>query len=34
VPFSFPRAPELRSSAEFAELTGRVTAALRNPPVE
>jgi NitT/TauT family transport system ATP-binding protein len=32
VPFPFPRAPELRSSAAFGELTGRVTAALRHPP--
>jgi NitT/TauT family transport system ATP-binding protein len=32
VPFAFPRAPELRASADFAELTGRVTAALRRPP--
>jgi NitT/TauT family transport system ATP-binding protein len=29
VPFEFPRPPELRSTAEFAALTGRVTAALR-----
>ncbi|XAH24248.1 ABC transporter ATP-binding protein [Xylophilus sp. GW821-FHT01B05] len=29
VPFAFPRAPELRATPEFAELTGRVTAALR-----
>ena len=31
VPFAFPRAPELRSSPEFARLTGQVTAALRAP---
>ena len=31
VPFAFPRAPELRATAEFAALTGRVTAALRHP---
>jgi len=31
VPFAFPRAPELRASAEFARLTGEVTAALRRP---
>jgi NitT/TauT family transport system ATP-binding protein len=31
VPFAFPRPPELRASADFAELTGRVTAALRRP---
>lgn len=29
VPFPFPRAPELRSTAEFAHLTGTVSAALR-----
>lgn len=29
VPFPFPRAPELRSTAEFARLTGAVTASLR-----
>jgi NitT/TauT family transport system ATP-binding protein len=29
VPFPFPRAPELRSTAEFAALTGRITAVLR-----
>jgi NitT/TauT family transport system ATP-binding protein len=29
VPFAFPRSPELRSSPEFAHLTGEVTAALR-----
>jgi NitT/TauT family transport system ATP-binding protein len=29
VPFAFPRAPELRATPEFAQLTGRVTAALR-----
>jgi NitT/TauT family transport system ATP-binding protein len=32
VPFAFPRPPELRASADFAELTGHVTAALRRPP--
>jgi NitT/TauT family transport system ATP-binding protein len=31
VPFAFPRAPELRSSPEFAALTGEVSAALRHP---
>jgi NitT/TauT family transport system ATP-binding protein len=31
VPFAFPRAPELRSTPEFARLTGAVTAALRRP---
>jgi NitT/TauT family transport system ATP-binding protein len=30
VPFAFPRAPELRATAEFASLTGAVTAALRH----
>jgi NitT/TauT family transport system ATP-binding protein len=29
VPFAFPRAPELRASADFARLTGRITASLR-----
>ena len=29
VPFAFPRAPELRASADFAALTGQVTAVLR-----
>jgi len=29
VPFRFPRSPELRSTAEFAHLTGTVSAALR-----
>jgi NitT/TauT family transport system ATP-binding protein len=29
VPFPFPRAPDLRSTAEFAQLTGAVSAALR-----
>ena len=29
VPFAFPRSPELRSTAEFAKLTGAVSAALR-----
>ena len=33
VPFALPRAPDLRSSAEFARLTGEVTAALRRPRV-
>nr|WP_233168059.1 ATP-binding cassette domain-containing protein [Xylophilus sp. ASV27] len=33
VPFAFPRAPELRATPEFAELTGRVTAALRRKAV-
>jgi NitT/TauT family transport system ATP-binding protein len=32
VPFPFPRAPELRSTPEFARLTGDVTAALRRTP--
>ncbi|GAB4062833.1 ABC transporter ATP-binding protein [Uliginosibacterium sediminicola] len=32
VPFAFPRAPELRAEAGFAELTGRVSAALRAIP--
>jgi len=31
VPFAFPRQPELRSTAEFARLTGLVSAALRHP---
>ena len=31
VPFAFPRSPELRSTPEFAALTGQVTAALRHP---
>ncbi len=30
VPFEFPRSPELRSTAAFAGLTGRVSAALRH----
>jgi NitT/TauT family transport system ATP-binding protein len=30
VPFSFPRSPELRSTAEFAKLSGEVSAALRH----
>ncbi len=34
VPFAFPRAPELRSTAAFAALTGRVTAALRRAPAD
>jgi NitT/TauT family transport system ATP-binding protein len=34
VPFAFPRAPELRASADFAHLTGQVTAALRHTHVE
>ena len=29
VPFEYPRAPELRFDASFAELTGAVSAALR-----
>ena len=29
VPFAFPRAPELRASADFAALAGQVTAVLR-----
>jgi len=29
VPFPFPRSPELRATAEFARLTGAVSAALR-----
>jgi NitT/TauT family transport system ATP-binding protein len=33
VPFPFPRAPELRSAAEFARLTGLVTASLRRERV-
>ncbi len=32
VPFPFPRAPELRSGAAFARLTGEVSAALRRKP--
>ncbi|MFM9433004.1 NitT/TauT family transport system ATP-binding protein [Janthinobacterium sp. CG_23.3] len=31
VPFPFPRAPELRATPAFAQLTGRVSAALRQP---
>lgn len=29
IPFAYPRAPELRATAEFAALSGRVSAALR-----
>ena len=30
VPFPYPRSPELRTSGEFAEVTARVSAALRD----
>jgi NitT/TauT family transport system ATP-binding protein len=30
IPFSFPRSPELRATAEFARLTGEVSATLRH----
>jgi NitT/TauT family transport system ATP-binding protein len=33
VPFEYPRRPELRFEAEFAELTGRVSHALREAHV-
>jgi NitT/TauT family transport system ATP-binding protein len=33
VPFSYPRAPELRFEAEFAELAGQVSHALRGAHV-
>ncbi|MDF2118398.1 ABC transporter ATP-binding protein [Roseiarcaceae bacterium H3SJ34-1] len=33
VPFAFPRAPELRATAEFAALTGQVSALLRHHAV-
>ena len=29
IPFAYPRAPELRFEAEFAELTGEINRALR-----
>jgi len=29
VPFSFPRSPKLRATADFAELTGQLSAMLR-----
>jgi NitT/TauT family transport system ATP-binding protein len=34
VPFPYPRSPELRFDADFAELSGRVSAALRGADVE